>query len=249
MPLKIPDEWRPRIFSLKANEPRLGRKAIHQRLQELPIPLKEKAECPSERTVGRILDDWEDLSEEERLGYRLFSWPKSMEDGALPWEASQPILDLLRHLRPFGRPVTRTVKWYWRVCLAAPDLDIGERLRIAGQFAGWEVLGDRRAEKIETIECYLAFAPWRSKESAQEYEAAIEAGHVRRMTMTSLEVSTEDSIGSAIEATDAMMGFASPVRDKVIEEAFRGPQGWKRAGPAGTQLGKPQEQKEGDDGD
>jgi hypothetical protein len=48
-----------------------------------------------------------------------------METGALPWEATRAALDLLRYFQEknLGRPTVRLTTWYWKVCLATPDVD------------------------------------------------------------------------------------------------------------------------------
>src|SRR5947207_218463 len=64
-----------------------------------------------------------------------FQWSHSMLDGILPWEVAAAGLELLarRDERGLGRPSNRLVAGYYRVLLAAPDLDrnrVEERAQI-----------------------------------------------------------------------------------------------------------------------
>ena len=92
---------------------------------------------PSERTIRRICDRHNKSSHEERRQYSLFRWPDSMEAAGLPWEASPSALALLRQLHSDRepRPTVGVVRWFWRVCLATPNLD-----RIRGHSTAREVV-------------------------------------------------------------------------------------------------------------
>lgn len=230
---KTNEYWHEVIFSCLVREPKMPARAIvrelwkHWRELEEADPRKaQEVEPPpgGERTIRRIITlEWKTKTDEERQKFHQFSWPQDMERAGLPWDASRPILDLLRHLRPFGRPLIRSVKWYWRIYLATPGLDIGERFHIAGKYASWEVLGAESADEKEALECYLAFAPWPpGSKAAQEYVSAVEKGHIPAKTMMRVEFGEEDSITRKIEVTQAMLGFTSPIIAKALEEIFGG---------------------------
>jgi len=82
-------------------------------------------DTPTESTVRRRVKEFAELSPQQKRQYALFRWPDSIENGDLPWEASGLLLDLLGHLDADGvdRPTVREAVWFWRVCLATPNLD------------------------------------------------------------------------------------------------------------------------------
>lgn len=164
---RTPDVWRSRIFSIKANDPRIGRRAILQRLRGQGLGPEEEETCPSERTIGRILEDWENKTEEERRQYFFFRWPEAMQEGLLPWEASRAALDLLHEYdrQGLGRPSVRVVRWYWHVLQALPlerDENVDRhprRVEMARILAAIDELGpSAKTEEVRQIEMNLASA-------------------------------------------------------------------------------------------
>ena len=77
---------------------------------------------PSDRAIRRIMAEFKAAPEEERLPYQVFAWPQAMESGALPWEASRAVLDLVRFRieAGYGPPLIGEAQWFWRVTLAIP---------------------------------------------------------------------------------------------------------------------------------
>lgn len=104
-----------------------------------------RTDSPSKRSVRRIYQEFMGKPDLERRQYNLFRWPQAMQSEDLPWEATRPLLDLLRYLNDQGleRPTIHLAKWYHRVCLATPDdyrsTDMSEliarRLHLAGYLA------------------------------------------------------------------------------------------------------------------
>lgn len=175
--------WIDRVRSLTANE-QLGGKAIAKRLEQEQRALGRN-DAPQERTVFRIQEDFRKLPDWQQGAYQAFTWPESMEIGAVPYEASAAALELLafaRQNRPletdgtsalWDRPQIRLVLWYWRVTQAAPDLPAATKARIAGSLVARDVLGT--GIHPGEIEWRLAFAPWRSAAALQAYVEAVDA--------------------------------------------------------------------------
>lgn len=157
MPRQRVEQWRQRTFRIIAAEPKLGDKAIADRLKAEDAKLG-KGDYPSARTVRRIRDEYGKLQEVERRQYQLFSWPGSMGEEDLPWEASPAALELLQHYRNngFGRPLLRLAKWYWRASLASPGMAMPDRMEIARTLAAAEVLGGVSEKEGQNIERALA---------------------------------------------------------------------------------------------
>ena len=93
---------------------------------------------PSKRTISRIrTEDFAGMDADERLLFRTFHWPESMDRGDLPWEASGSALEPLFVLESLGngglreRPQVCLVKWFWRVSQPAAGGTIGERYKAA----------------------------------------------------------------------------------------------------------------------
>lgn len=134
------------------------------------------SEAPTLRTVQRWQTAFNRLSLEQKAAYHLFHWPQSMGGPDLPWKASRAVLDLMAELHQRGVPrlLNRNVKWFWRVTLAAPDLGIGHRWRIANRLALLELRGKvSERERTQALEWSLAYAPWRGDKSYWTYVEAI----------------------------------------------------------------------------
>ena len=180
-----PQRWVDRVRVIAANEPRLGPGPIFRRLEE-EGGKEGLNDYPSLRTIGRILRDFKDRPDAEKAPYRYFYWPETMERGELPWEASAAALEFLRYCTTpiefefidfttpderHARPLTRTVKWYWRASLAAPDAPAYRKVILAEIFAAYELAG-WPAESARGLELLLAFRPWRSPENRDALRAA-----------------------------------------------------------------------------
>ena len=118
----------------------------------------KRMKLPSERTVRRYMAEFRNKPEPEQRRAEWFRWPESME-GALPWEASRTVLDLVRHYREsgLGPPLIRECVWLWRVTLAAPDMMLDQRIDIAAILAGHEASGAAYPDNLRSVEIALAY--------------------------------------------------------------------------------------------
>src|SRR5262245_4722919 len=82
-----------------------------------------------------------------------------MESGALPWEASRAALDLLRRYREIKLPdpLIQECLWYWRVTLAAPDMEPDDRLILTAQLFADEASGRLSPDSLDHIATQLAY--------------------------------------------------------------------------------------------
>ena len=178
---KTDQRWRDAIRNFTANEPALSSSAIHTRLAEMAAK-QGRDDCPSERTIRRILNEFPGLPQEQQIEYSHLAWPRVAEQGAMPWEASRAVLALLGFCRVrFAdyRPTVHLGKWFWRTTLAAPDLDADRRFGIALDLATLDAgqpadtwtggLVETPSEHRLRIEEYLAYAPWQSEDSGRAY--------------------------------------------------------------------------------
>lgn len=160
---KIDAYWRERVRFLveNAGQERLTDQRIAAILEEDARQI-ERNDCPSPRSVGRIRKAYEQEKPEVRREYRRFSWPGSMESGALPWEAGPAAFELMREKVESTyteRPALRLVKWFWRVSTAIPEAPFKRRLDLATRLALDEVTGEDHAEAAEA---YMHAADWES---------------------------------------------------------------------------------------
>src|SRR6266487_7027562 len=91
--------WVERIRILAANNPRISYTAIARELEA-----EGGSGAPSPRTVERFAKKFRSLPPQQQADYRYFSWPETMEQGLLPWEASRAALELAEHFRDHGPP-------------------------------------------------------------------------------------------------------------------------------------------------
>lgn len=154
----------------------LGAPQIAARLEARAREARRK-DVPSPRTVARLVKEYRDLPEEVRREQRRFRWPESMQAGALPWEAGQAALELLRFCDQAGaeRPTCRHVKWFWRLRLAAPTLPTPDAARFATVLAYDEygqASGDGGSAEVPGLDYLLAYVPWQGPEARAAYELA-----------------------------------------------------------------------------
>jgi len=155
--------------------------------------LKQEAEqdgrndYPGERTVRRIAEAHRRKPEHVRREAALFRWPRTMLAGTLPWEASRAALNLLRiyDQEGWGRPTVKTVRWFWRVSMAAPALSPEATARLSAMLQNIELASEIKVpeEEIgwqpETYELILAYQPWQDSEHRQAAEQHVPAPALR----------------------------------------------------------------------
>lgn len=104
-----------------------------------PAVDQEWGKPPSVRTLSRWKKAFLALPPAERYEYGVARWPDAMEAGALPWEASASLMELLAHTLPNGAPPSvKWARWHYRVSLAVPDACPDDRLRVSGYLADIE---------------------------------------------------------------------------------------------------------------
>ena len=133
---------------------------------------KPPTPAPSDRAIRRIMSEFKAAPAQDRLPYRIFSWPQSMELGALPWEASRAALDLLklRNDERLGPPLIREALWFWHVTQAAPDAPLGTRQGLAAYLTMREIrnLPARNAH----VERLMMYQPWKGDAEAKAFKKA-----------------------------------------------------------------------------
>ena len=163
--IRIRDSWKELIRGVKANNPRYGPNRIREELERL----RPGAEYPSPRTIGRVLESFQDLPRELRDQYLRFYWPEAMENGLLPWESSAASLELRRHADAIGadRPTIRCVRWFWRVTQIIPDATLQERREIAAYVGVASALRGSREDAIGVLrDCEWRLEHWGEKAPA-----------------------------------------------------------------------------------
>src|SRR5262245_7989081 len=98
--------------------PAIGRKLSERMAQgTLNVPSGVSQKVSDDRTIRTYLKLHAKLTDSERVAYRPVRWPESMLSGALPWESSRAILDLVHHCNQHGwpRPTIAQGLWFWRI--------------------------------------------------------------------------------------------------------------------------------------
>jgi hypothetical protein len=165
--------WKNKVFQVKSDHPDWGAPRIHKEL-ESDAKKTHKKGVPGERTVGRMLSNWEKLSDEEKALHRTFHWPGTMQQRALPWVTSQAGLELLAYTRVLGagRPSNQLVACFWHVSQGIPNASVRHRLALSVDILTHQLLGKAIPEGLEW---WSAFTAARAKGSiaAGSYEAAV----------------------------------------------------------------------------
>lgn len=172
---KLDRWWTDFARGLFENEPRLNDRQVAERCEQM-MAKTERLNPPAQRTITKWRHQWRTATVEQRMAYRRFFWPESMVQGLLPWEAGQVTLEALRRgfEHDWFRPTVATMRWLWRVTLAAPDASLDDRMQEAQYLSASEVIGNLSTEGayspgVRGTEAFLAAAPWRSQESRALY--------------------------------------------------------------------------------
>lgn len=192
------EDVKKRIYVMVENNTKISAGEILIALRARAKREGSQEKFPTERTIARIKKEYLSRKLEERLPYKYFSWPESMESEALPWEASRPCLDLLCWLRENGvelRPTIGAITWFWRVTQAAPDAPIGVRWGMGfiasglGRTQGGaedatttqimeKFRKERKLEDRRRVEAALIYRPWFSPSNSRAYNRAIRKGKI-----------------------------------------------------------------------
>jgi hypothetical protein len=115
------DDWKERVKTLVANERQLSGRSIHRLFEAEAKDGTGRLDYPSQRTIERIIKEFRTPG--AQAPYRFFSWPKTMQDRFLPWEASRFAIELAaryQRFHPGKRATNGYVRWHWRLSLAWP---------------------------------------------------------------------------------------------------------------------------------
>jgi hypothetical protein len=180
-----------------ANNPGISGAEIRRKLRNRQIIKKEDTpttQVPSDRAIRRIMADFKKAPESQQQSYRSFAWPESMEIGALPWEASRAVLDLmrLRSENNMVRPLVVEAQWFWRVTQAMPDTPIEQRARWAIHLTLIEKSESDKTKAVEDLQWQLAYQMWRSPEDANGYQQAIKEGRIPEPQNIPLKIGIDD---------------------------------------------------------
>jgi hypothetical protein len=167
-----------RIGTIVKDDPKRSAQKILYRLESWAKQMG--FDLPNSRTVLRLKKEILGKTEAEQMLYKSCHWPECCMSGALPWEASRTMLDLLSHFRDrgFNRPTIRISQWFWRISLAAPDLNIGKRFDLANRCGLWDLIPAKREEGFLGLESYFLLSPWRSKAMQARYDKLIHSKEV-----------------------------------------------------------------------
>lgn len=221
--------WRTLIYQVAEDHPDYGVGRIAPIVRESAPgvgldPDDARDPLPSDRAIGRVLAEFRGFDEQRRMPYRAFMWPDSMSSGALPWEASVPVLRLLAALKGH-RPRIANARWYWHVTQAAPDAPISTRWRLACYESAREASGestDRAAERAAdaaSVELFIAAAPWRSPEHLVAYQQAAEQRHVEALDpiapQLAIRFGKSATAAEAARTMEALIGW--PVNERLLK--------------------------------
>ena len=219
--------WKDRIkHHLGKGQRPLPATAIRHILKEeyaaLDFDLQEEYRpAPSVRSIGRIREnEWVPLSVEEKVQYREFYFPESMERGELPWEASAACLELLGSDVEL-RPTVRLAQAFWRITLAAPDLDASTRQELARKWSVWQSLGSHAVpQELRNLELFLAIGPWKSEEAHAVAVQADEAGLFDMRVGLTIRASDIDE-STLMEAYTEKFRSAGEAKDMIDWEKYQ----------------------------
>jgi hypothetical protein len=216
---RINSYWQERVKEITENEPRVGPGPIFRRLKGEARKLDRK-DYPSERTVGRIRQEFRAQKQGEQRAYREFHWPECMDQRVLPWSASRAGLELLGYFQQLWgrRPLVGLVAVFWRVSQAAEDAPLDERYFAAREVYQSKVFGrDNIAEWDPTLrywEKYFAYAPWRSDKAREAFEAVIESDPLLKHAEFGPNIPIEVDIGRDPEAIDKFLGYGLSEKER-----------------------------------
>ena len=182
---------RMRAYNLYQQEflPSLIHKQLQKEFTELEVVV-------SLRTVMRWVREFKTVAEEVRELDKPFEWHK-LEEYGLPWEASAFLLEMSilvqenKIYRGYGfeplAPTVRQARWWWRVHLAAPDLDPVDVWYLAQRFVSRELACDALGEPegFADLEAQLSYKPWdgwpKDSENLEIYRHAVEIGRIPQL--------------------------------------------------------------------
>jgi len=165
--------------------------AIHAQLEEdfgKSNRWDESEDVVSLGTVKNWIRQFEELGASATSLDEPFEWHR-LEEYGLPWEAGEYLLRMWNFfkeggvMRPTPPPTARQARWWWRVHLAAPDIDMLNLWHLSQEFASRELVSDVLGKPLELgdLEARLAYEPWADDEKYRRYHHAIEEGRIPEM--------------------------------------------------------------------
>ena len=167
MPVRIKDEYLNLLRYIYTNERtkrgrRLGATRIEREMEyQVDTWNKDwvrKHPFPSYQWIEMELRKFKDPTQtppEEQAAYATFSWPESMGDGGVPWEASRKALELLMYRNEHGlpRPSIGLVNRYWQISYALPpDALVATKAGVAKH----TVQADMAKDKVKAYHSIMA---------------------------------------------------------------------------------------------
>ena len=112
----------------------------------------------------------------------------------------------------------RQARWWWRVHLAAPNLQTDEVWYLAQRFSNRELEHDllNKSFHIADLETHLAYRPWESPEKLSIYRQAIE-----RQAISEIQVKSSEERWTTLDALSKASGL-NEVLGEVIAEGAQG---------------------------
>jgi hypothetical protein len=167
-----------KITDLAVNTPKQTAGKVRLDLERWAKQTGYEKPLPSVRQVARELSKLRPHVEKIEAGgelgdlanFKHFYFPESMERGELPWEAAPAALELLEwgaDIPAEGedesyRPTIASVRWFWRVSIAAPDAPLDTRIHIATSLEMLSLRSDVTPEaQKRVIEACLLHHIWR----------------------------------------------------------------------------------------
>lgn len=165
------------------------------KIEEEMTRLCDKGEIeksPARRTIANYSRRYDQLEPSIKLRDAPFELHKLDEYG-IPWESSTYLLEVWWNVmsgkvfkQPDGdeeyvpTPTVRQVRWWWRVHLAVPELDILDTWGLAERFAYRELVSDLLGTPLdlEDLEAHLIYKPWEEGERLEIYRRHIAEGKI-----------------------------------------------------------------------
>jgi hypothetical protein len=178
MPKTTSEEWLARLHEEVESDLDADATEITRRLELLEDP--PDGDPPAESTVRRRRNAYLARPAEQRVPFKPLRWPETFIEGHLPWEASAPLLRVMRdHLAATGKSAitVRWASWYWRLYQAAPAAPSEPIRKLAGAIAAQEIFGEMDEQKLRAVEAVLAFEAY-TPEGFEVWWKAVEQGRV-----------------------------------------------------------------------
>lgn len=213
---------------------------IHRALP-LTSTFEDREDLPTLRTIQRIAQDRRPSDGQSRdcSPDSLFHLSRFQDyldgDYGIPWEAAAYILEMwawvkecggefgLDQLPEIARPTLRMAKWWWRVHLLAPGLDLPGVYINAEHFTMNERAQDLFGWQVDQagLFWFLAYRPWANQEAYIQYKSRVEEGLIPRKRVASLHIwQQRDEFAARVINLGAPTVTGDPWVDSIKVEIF-----------------------------